>query len=95
VLLAAVIFAVVWPLRHRLQRPGDLAWLVLGLFAAGRFFEFFLRGDSPQLALGLSIAQWTSVVLLVAVLAGRAVTQRVADRRASGDPRTATTDIDG
>lgn len=80
VLLAAAIFALVWPLRHRLRRPGDLAWLVLGLFAAGRFFEFFLRGDSPQLALGLSNAQWTSVVLLVVVIAGRMLTVRMSDR---------------
>ena len=81
VLLAAVIFAVVWPLRHRLRRAGDLAWLVLGLFAAGRFFEFFLRGDSPQLALGLSNAQWTSVVLLAVVIAGRAFAVRRGDMR--------------
>jgi prolipoprotein diacylglyceryltransferase len=38
VLLALAIFAVAWPLRHRLRRPGDLTWLVLALFAAGRFF---------------------------------------------------------
>lgn len=80
-LLAAAIFAVVWPLRHRMRRPGDLAWLVLGLFAAGRFFVFFLRSDSPQLALGLSSAQWTSVVLLVIVIAGPILTARVTDRR--------------
>lgn len=85
VLLAAVIFAVVWPLRHRLRRPGDLAWLVLGLFAAGRFFEFFVRGDSPQLALGLSNAQWTSVVLLIVVVAGRRLTVRLADVRSRSE----------
>ncbi len=83
VLLATIIFAVIWPLRHRFKRPGDLAWLVLGLFAAGRFFEFFLRGDSPQLALGLNNAQWTSVALLAIVVIGRAVTKRRADQRAT------------
>ncbi|MEJ7797517.1 MAG: prolipoprotein diacylglyceryl transferase family protein [Solirubrobacteraceae bacterium] len=87
ILLAAAMFAIVWPLRHRLSRPGDLAWLVLGLFAVGRFFLFFLRGDSPQLALGLSNAQWTSVVLLIVVVAGRAFTKRRIDRRA---PQAAT-----
>jgi len=81
VLLAALILAAIWPLRHRLARPGDLAWLVLGLFAAGRFFEFFLRGDSPQLALGLSNAQWTSLALLLVIAAGRTFTARRADRR--------------
>jgi hypothetical protein len=32
-------------------------WLVIALFAVGRFFEFFLRPDSADLALGLEIAQ--------------------------------------
>lgn len=81
VILAAVIFLVVWPLRRRLSRPGDTAWLVLGLFAVGRFFEFFVRSDSPELALGLSNAQWTSLVLVLIVIAGRAATVRRFDRR--------------
>ena len=70
VLLAALIFAIVWPLRNRIQRTGGLVWLVLGLFAVGRFFEFFVRSDSPGLALGLDNAQWTSIVLLVLVVVG-------------------------
>lgn len=76
VLLASLIFVLVWPLRHRLPQRGDLAWLVLGLFSLGRFFVFFLREDSPHLAAGLSNGQWTSLVMLAAVLAGRAVTVR-------------------
>jgi len=76
VLLSAVVFAIVWPLRHRLPRSGDVAWLVLGLFATGRFFEFFLRGDSPQLALGMSNAQWTSLAMLAIVAVGREITRR-------------------
>jgi phosphatidylglycerol:prolipoprotein diacylglycerol transferase len=69
VLLAAVIFAIVWPLRHRL-RPGALTWLVVALFSLGRFFEFFARSDSPELALGLNNAQWTSLGLLLVALVG-------------------------
>jgi phosphatidylglycerol:prolipoprotein diacylglycerol transferase len=76
VLLALAVFAVMWPLRDRLPRPGDLGWLVLGLFSLGRFFEFFLRSDSPQLALGLSNAQWTSLALVSAVVVGRAWSAR-------------------
>jgi phosphatidylglycerol:prolipoprotein diacylglycerol transferase len=76
VLLGAAIFALVWPLRHRLRRPGDLAWLVLGLFAVGRFFEFFVRSDSPDLALGLNNAQWTSLGLLAIVAVGCALSTR-------------------
>jgi phosphatidylglycerol:prolipoprotein diacylglycerol transferase len=79
VLLALVILAIIWPLRHRLTRPGNLAWLVLALFAAGRFLEFFLRGDSPQLALGLSNAQWTSIALLIIVAVGWTLTTRRTD----------------
>jgi phosphatidylglycerol---prolipoprotein diacylglyceryl transferase len=70
VLLALLVFAIAWPLRKRLRRPLALMWLVLGLFAVGRFFEFFLRSDSDDLALGLEIAQWTSLLLLAVVAVG-------------------------
>jgi phosphatidylglycerol:prolipoprotein diacylglycerol transferase len=85
VLLGCAIFALVWLLRHRLHRSGDLAWLVLGLFAAGRFFEFFARSDSPQLALGLNNAQWTSLGLLAIVAVGWTLTTR----RTHASPRAA------
>jgi phosphatidylglycerol:prolipoprotein diacylglycerol transferase len=75
-LLAAAIFVLVWPLRHRFRTQISLVWLVLILFAGGRFFEFFLRSDSPELALGLSNAQWTSLVLLVASTLGWIYTAR-------------------
>jgi phosphatidylglycerol:prolipoprotein diacylglycerol transferase len=81
VLLALAIFTTVWPLRNRLTRPLDLTWLVLGLFAAGRLAEFFLRSDSPKLALGLDNAQWTSLVLLVIVVAVWPLTRRRQARR--------------
>ena len=74
-MLAAVIFAVMWALRHRLPAPGDLTWLVLALFATGRFFVFFARSD-PPLALGLTNAQWTSLALLPVIVAGWWVTTR-------------------
>ncbi len=76
VLLGTLVFGIVWPLRHHFRRPLDLSWLVLALFAAGRFAEFFARSDSPKLALGLDNAQWTSVGLLVVVAVGWLVTRR-------------------
>jgi phosphatidylglycerol:prolipoprotein diacylglycerol transferase len=76
VLLAALIFCVIWPLRHRFRTAGVLAWTVIGLFAAGRFFEFFLRSDSPDLALGLDNAQWTSIALMIASAIGLVFTLR-------------------
>jgi len=82
-LLATLIFLVVWPLRHRVRRPGAMVWLVLGLFAAGRFVEFFVRSDSPALALGLNNTQWASLGLLVLCIAGWALTSR---RAAPVDP---------
>jgi phosphatidylglycerol---prolipoprotein diacylglyceryl transferase len=74
VLIAAIVFAIAWPLRKRLKRPLALMWLVIALFAAGRFFEFFLRSDSADLALGLEIAQWTSLLLLAVAAVGARLT---------------------
>jgi phosphatidylglycerol:prolipoprotein diacylglycerol transferase len=76
VLIAAIVFAIAWPLRTRLKRPLALMWLVIALFAIGRFFEFFLRSDSADLALGLEIAQWTSLLLLAVAAAGAWLTLR-------------------
>jgi phosphatidylglycerol---prolipoprotein diacylglyceryl transferase len=76
VLIAAIVFAIAWPLRKRLQRPLALMWLVIALFAVGRFIEFFARSDSADLALGLEIAQWTSLALLAVAAAGAWLTLR-------------------
>lgn len=76
VMIAAIVFAIAWPLRGRLGRPLALMWLVIGLFAVGRFLEFFLRSDSAELALGLEIAQWTSLGLLFVAAAGAWLTLR-------------------
>jgi phosphatidylglycerol---prolipoprotein diacylglyceryl transferase len=77
VLIGAIVFAIVWPLRKRLEpRPLALMWLMLALLALGRFFEFFLRSDSGDLALGLETAQWTSLLLLTVSLGGAWVTLR-------------------
>jgi prolipoprotein diacylglyceryl transferase len=70
VLIGAVVFAVVWPLRKRLTRPTSMMWTVIGLLAAGRFVEFFVRSDSETVALGLETAQWTSLVLMLVAAAG-------------------------
>ncbi len=70
VLIGAVVFVIVWPLRHRLRRPTMAVWLVIALLAAGRFVEFFVRSDSATSALGLETAQWTSVALMLFAAAG-------------------------
>jgi phosphatidylglycerol---prolipoprotein diacylglyceryl transferase len=76
VLIAVIVFAIAWPLRKRLKQPLALMWLVIALFAFGRFLEFFLRSDSADLALGLEIAQWTSLGLLAIAGAGAWLTLR-------------------
>lgn len=65
VVLGLVMFAIVWPLRHRFKTPTLLLWLVVGIYAAGRFVLFFFRDDSDELALGLSNGQWTSLALIL------------------------------
>ena len=65
-LLGLIIFAVVWPRRHAFKPPGVLLFTVLGIYAMGRFFLFFLRNDSDQLALGMSNGQVVSLLLAAA-----------------------------
>jgi len=87
VLIAAIVFAIAWPLRKRLKRPLALMWLVIALFAVGRFFEFFVRSDSADLALGLEIAQWTSLALLALAGVGAWLTLRPRPRQGSSPER--------
>jgi phosphatidylglycerol:prolipoprotein diacylglycerol transferase len=89
VLIAAMVFAIAWPLRKRLKRPLALMWLVIVLFAVGRFFEFFLRSDSADLVLGLEIAQWTSLALLIVTAAGAWLTLRPRGRQRQPRERSA------
>lgn len=70
VLIGAIVFAIVWPLRHRLRRPTAITWLVIALLATGRFVEFFVRSDSETLGLGLETAQWTSLALIALAALG-------------------------
>jgi phosphatidylglycerol:prolipoprotein diacylglycerol transferase len=90
VILATIIFAIVWPLRRRLQRPTAMTWLVLGLFSLGRFIEFFARSDSPEALWGLSTTQVTSLVLLAVSILGAAATLR-----APRKPSATSQDTDG
>jgi len=69
-------FAVAFALRGRLRsQPLAMVSLVLGLLAAGRFVEFFVRSDSAKTALGLEVAQWTSLALITVALVGAWVTR--------------------
>ena len=83
VLIGAIVFAIVWPLRRRLRTPLMAVWLVLALLAAGRFVEFFVRSDSATDALGLEAAQWTSLALIAGAGAGAWLSARRERRRVS------------
>ena len=75
VAVALAMFAVVWPLRHRL-RHGSLLWTVIGLYGAGRFLMFFVRSDSTDLVLGLSFTQWISLAMVAVAALGFAASLR-------------------
>jgi phosphatidylglycerol:prolipoprotein diacylglycerol transferase len=75
-MLGALIFLIVWPLRRRLTRPLDLTWMVLVLFAVGRFPLFFFRTVTPRPALGLADGQWTSIALVIVAVLGWLLTRR-------------------
>jgi prolipoprotein diacylglyceryltransferase len=74
VLIGAAVFIVVLVLRRRLRRPMAMTWLVIALLAAGRFAEFFVRSDSDTGALGLEVAQWTSLGLVGVAAVGALLT---------------------
>lgn len=84
VVLALAMFALIWPMRERFRRPGSLLWTVIGTYALGRFLMFFVRDDSTNLTLGLSVTQWTSVGLFAIACVGLVVSRRTADAGDSG-----------
>jgi phosphatidylglycerol:prolipoprotein diacylglycerol transferase len=84
VLIGLIVFAIVWPLRTRLERPTAMVWTVIGLLAAGRFIEFFVRSDSATLALGLETAQWASIGLMLCAFVGAFWTLTRRPRRRGG-----------
>jgi phosphatidylglycerol:prolipoprotein diacylglycerol transferase len=65
---AAVVFGILWALRKRHYPAGTIFWLYLVLAGLARFVVEFWR-INPPLALGLSEAQWFSIVMVIAGLA--------------------------
>lgn len=70
VAFAVVLAAFALLVRRSLPRPGQLLWLVLGLYSLGRFLIFFAVRDVSVVAFGLRQAQWTSLGLITVSLAG-------------------------
>lgn len=70
IVLALMIAVVIWSLRNRFRRSGELLWTVVGLYGLGRSLMFFYRSDSEPLALGLDVSQWISLALVGGSLLG-------------------------
>lgn len=70
IVLGLAIAALVLRLQRVLTRPLALLWLVIGSYGAGRFVMFFFRDDSGSTALGLSVSQVISLVLVATACAG-------------------------
>ncbi len=59
-----VVFGILWPLRKKGYADGTIFWLYLILSGVARFTVEFWRVN-PALALGMTEAQWFSLILLV------------------------------
>jgi phosphatidylglycerol:prolipoprotein diacylglycerol transferase len=63
-----IIAAVLIKIRRKLPE-GAAFFLYLVLFSILRFFLFFVRGNVPELLLGLKNGQWTALVILTLAMA--------------------------
>jgi phosphatidylglycerol:prolipoprotein diacylglycerol transferase len=59
-----IIFGILWAVRKKAYPPGTLFWLYLALAGLARLVVEFWRLN-PAVALGLTEAQWFSVVMIV------------------------------
>lgn len=88
--IAASIFLLLYRLRDRMPREGDLFRLYLVLFGCGRFVLEFFRERTIGVG-GLSLAQWTSVGLIgVGAIAMIAFSRRGTFRLPEKTPLAAT-----
>jgi phosphatidylglycerol:prolipoprotein diacylglycerol transferase len=62
-LQGVIVFAILWSLRKKGYAPGTMAWIYLILGGLSRFTVEFWR-INPVLALGLSEAQWFSLLFI-------------------------------
>ncbi|MBI4330679.1 MAG: prolipoprotein diacylglyceryl transferase [Chloroflexi bacterium] len=63
-LMDLLIFGLLWKLRGRVGRDGNLFLVYLAAYSFGRFLFSFLRLDSNTVFLGLNQAQWISLSVL-------------------------------
>jgi phosphatidylglycerol:prolipoprotein diacylglycerol transferase len=80
---ALALFGVLWALRDRMPREGDLFRLYLALFGGGRFLLEFLR-EREIIFGGLSLAQWLCLELTVMGALALILSDRRTPRQALG-----------
>jgi phosphatidylglycerol:prolipoprotein diacylglycerol transferase len=77
VLMAVIMFAILWRLRNRLTRPGLLFATYLALAGVERFIVEIFRAKDDRFLGPLTVAQTISILLIV----GAILTYRWIDRR--------------
>jgi phosphatidylglycerol:prolipoprotein diacylglycerol transferase len=89
-LIAVVLFLILWNLRLRVHPEGMLAMIYIVLYSVSQFFIFFLR-DNIVIVAGLKQAQITALVV-IALTIPIMVYLRLRERRGShrDQPRTET-----
>jgi phosphatidylglycerol:prolipoprotein diacylglycerol transferase len=66
-LFGLALFAILWPLRFRMQPAGMLFILYMTIYNVGQFFLFIVR-DNPIVLFNLKQAQVTAVVVQIALV---------------------------
>jgi len=74
---ALILFLILWFLREKLQKPGQLFILFLTYYSLTCFLIEFTRTGDPQYY-GLLISQWISLIILVGV-GGLVVKRKIVD----------------
>jgi phosphatidylglycerol:prolipoprotein diacylglycerol transferase len=68
VIIALILFAVLWQLGKRKLKPGQLFAAFMGLYSVERFLIEFVRAKSDRFLLGLSTSQVMSILLAIAAV---------------------------
>jgi phosphatidylglycerol---prolipoprotein diacylglyceryl transferase len=88
-LIAVVLFLILWNLRLRVHPEGMLAMIYIALYSISQFFIFFLR-DNVVIVAGLKQAQLTALVVLLLTIPIMIYLRLRENRRARGEHPAAT-----
>jgi phosphatidylglycerol:prolipoprotein diacylglycerol transferase len=89
-LIAVVLFLILWNLRLRVHPEGMLAMIYIVLYSVSQFFIFFLR-DNVVIVAGLKQAQITALVV-IALIIPIMIYLRLREGRGRSRPEPARTD---